>query len=257
MKKDIYNICRTVGQYILNEAPKSKVVEIKQLNSLVSYVDKTAEQMIIEQLSSLSPESTFMAEESSHTGILGSSLEWIIDPLDGTTNYLHGVPVFAISIALRSQQEYILGAVYNIAADIFYFAEKGKGATRNDEILLIDDNKSLSDVLIATGFPYTDFSFEEEYIRIFRSLLPRCRGLRRLGAASLDIAMVADGTFGGYWEGGLQPWDIIGGSVIAQEAGCILSDFSGHPHRWVSGKEIVLATPRIHAEMMELIGKQA
>lgn len=256
MKNEIHNICKSVGQYIMEESPKNKVVEIKALNSLVSYVDKRAEQMIIEKLSMLLPEATFLAEESSQSGIFGSTLEWIIDPLDGTTNYLHGVPVFAISIALRAQQEYILGAVYNISTDVFYFAEKGKGATKNDEPLLVDNNKSLSEVLIATGFPYTDFSFEEDYIRAFRNFLPKCRGLRRLGSAALDIAMVADSTFGGYWEGGLQPWDILGGSVIAQEAGCIVTDFSGNDSKWIAGKEIVLAPPRIHEEMLQLIEKK-
>lgn len=251
MEKKIKELCLTVGEFIEGEILKKKEVEVKELNSLVSYVDRNAEEMLIEELAGLLPGAGFLAEEGTRQAN-ESYLEWIIDPLDGTTNYLHRLPAYAVSIGLREGRDIILGAVYNIPQKRFYYAEKGKGATMNEEKIFPDSGKSLSEVLIATGFPYTDFSSKEQYLAAFSMLLPKCRGIRRLGSAAIDLAMTAEGVFGGFFEWGLNPWDTAGGALIAQEAGCRITDFKGG-EEWLHGRQILAAPDRIHEEMLSLL----
>lgn len=251
MKNEIKNICLKAAAFIEGEKEKEKNIELKELNSLVSYVDRTAEEMLINELNRLLPEAGFLVEEGTRPILRESTLEWIVDPLDGTTNYLHRLPAYALSIGLREGRDIILGAVYNIPQKRFYYAEKGKGATMNEERILADSKRSLSQVLIATGFPYTDFSTMAQYMAVFEQFLPRCRGVRRLGSAAIDLAMTAEGVFGGFFEWGLHPWDIAGGAVIAGEAGCLITDFKGKKE-WLHGSQILVAPERIHGEMLSL-----
>lgn len=251
MERTIRDLCQEVGTYIEGEISKEKKIISKELNSLVSYVDRTAEQMLIDSLSKLLPEASFLAEENTKTVVSDSPLEWIIDPLDGTTNYLHRVPAYSISIGLREGNEIIVGAVYNIPQKRFYYAEKGKGATMNSERILSNFDTNLAESLIATGFPYTDFSTKAQYLAVFEQFLTRCRGIRRLGSAAIDLAMTAEGVFGGFFEWGLNPWDVAGGALIAEQSGCKVTDFLGKEN-WLHGGQILVAPERIHTEMLSL-----
>ncbi len=251
MERILKELCTEVGAYMEGEIMKEKEIISKELNSLVSYVDRNAEKMLIEKLSKILPEASFLAEEQTKKVIENSALEWIIDPLDGTTNYLHRVPAYAISIGLRDGDEIVVGAVYNIPMKRFYYAEKGRGATVNGEKIFSNFETSLSDSLVATGFPYTDFATKAQYLAVFEQFLTRCRGIRRLGSAAIDLAMTAEGVFGGFFEWGLNPWDVAGGALIAQECGCKVTDFLGNDN-WLHGGQILVAPERIHEEMLRL-----
>jgi len=203
----------------------SSDIEIKDRNSLVSYVDKNAEKIIIDGLQPLIPEETFYTEESTVTRAV-SEYTWIIDPLDGTTNYLHQIPVFAVSIGLLYQGEIVLGMVYDCTRDDCFSATKGGGAFLNHNTpLQVNQDVLLKDATLATGFPYTDFSFLQDYLKKLGYVMQNSRGLRRLGAAAIDLAYVAAGRFDGFFEYGLNPWDVAGGILLVEEAGGVVRDF--------------------------------
>lgn len=222
----------------------------KDLNSLVSYVDVGSEKIITEGLSKILPDSSFLTEEDT-IQTEDTEVRWIIDPLDGTTNFLHQIPVFAVSIALEVQEEIVFGLVYEVNRKECFHAIKGKGAFLNHKPIRVR-NGSFSDALIATGFPYYDFSQTDEYLDVIRTVIKSTRGVRRMGAAAVDLAYTACGRFSGFFEYSLAPWDVAAGALIVQESGGIVTDFKGGSD-WLFGQSIVSGSPETYQALLKLI----
>lgn len=237
--QDVCLLTKQVGIFIRNERGKfsNDSIEIKGKNDFVSYVDKTAEKKLIEGLSVLLPEAGFIAEEGTSTK-KGENYDWIIDPLDGTTNFIHGIPCFAISIALMRDNKIVLGVVYEINMDECFYAWEGSKAYLNEKEINVSNSKKIADTLIATGFPYYDYERQDEYIDLLKYFMKHTRGIRRLGSAATDLAYVACGRFDGFYEYSLQPWDVAAGAFIVQQAGGKVTDFKGN-NDYIFGKEIV------------------
>lgn len=226
-------------------------IETKSLNSLVSYVDKTAEKKLVQGLKARSDGATFLTEEDTIENEEGE-LRWIIDPLDGTTNFLHRLPFFAISVALQYKGEIVLGIIYEVCRKECFYAWKGGGAWLNGKAIKVSSNENLQDALLSTGFPYYDYTHQTGYFASLSDLSKRTRGIRRFGSAALDLAFVACGRFDAYYEYSLQPWDVAAGILIVQEAGGVVSDFKGGDN-YLFGKEMVAGSPKIHHELLETI----
>lgn len=246
---------RLAGEYILQQAQNLErlKVEKKGRNDYVSQVDFTAEKIIIETIRKYYPDHNLRAEE---TGIhkTPSRFEWIIDPLDGTTNFLHGFPHYAVSIAVVEKGKLMHAAIYDPCRDEMFSASKGKGARLNNFRIRVSEQKTLNDALLATGIPYTQFDFMEDYLQSFRSFMTQTAGLRRAGSAALDLAYVACGRVEGYWEFNLKPWDIAAGALIVKEAGGLVTDFKGGENFLETGN-ILTANPKLYKEMAHIIGQ--
>lgn len=214
----------------------SKVIS-KGMHDLVSYVDQESERRIVSQLQQLLPESGFIAEEGT-IDKKGEEFNWIIDPLDGTTNYIQGVPIYCVSIGLLHYDELVLGVVYEVGRDECFYAWKGGGAYLNGELIHVSTRSDIHDALLATGFPYSDFSRMEEYMEFLKWAMQHARGVRRLGSAAADLVYVACGRFDAFWEYDLKPWDVAGGALIVKEAGGTITDYSGG-NNYLFGKEII------------------
>ena len=249
---DAEALVREVGSFIRKEsmAFDNSKVEIKGLNDLVSYVDKTAEEQLVTGLRKILPEAGFIAEEgtASHNT---EQFVWIVDPLDGTTNFTHGLPVFSISVALINQERIVLGLVYEINKDEMFKAIRGEGSFLNGDRFHVSDRTTLSESLIATGFPYSNFEKTDDYLEILKSFMKQTHGVRRLGSAAVDLAYVACGRFEGFYEYNLNPWDVAAGILLVQEAGGKVSDFKGAENA-LFGKEII-AAGSVYNEMLQII----
>lgn len=244
---------RRAGSIINRASQNLDVVQVsrKSWNDYVSEVDQAAENAIIEVLHGAYPEHAILAEE---TGARGSSeFEWIIDPLDGTTNFLHGMPQYAVSIALRHKGQITQAVVYDPNRNDLYTATRGRGAFLNDRRLRVSTRIQLADALIGTGFPYTVFEHVDAYLAIFRDLMQKTSGLRRPGAAALDLAYVAAGWYDGFWEFGLHPWDIAAGALLITEAGGLVGNPLGEPGYLESGN-LVAGNPKIFSQLLQVIG---
>lgn len=248
-------IVREAGSFINREKLKvsGKDVEIKGLNSLVSYVDKQAEQILVNGLRRILPEAGFITEEDTPDEA-DKPLRWVIDPLDGTTNYLHGIPVFAVSVGLLKGNEELIGVVYELGQEEMFTAWQNGGAWLDGKRINLPSEKKLADSLIATGFPYHDFSQMDPYIKLLRDLFQNSRGVRRLGSAATDLAYVACGRFDAFFEAGLSPWDVAGGTLIVKEAGGRVSDFSGG-EQYIFGAEIVATSGAVYDEFQSLVNR--
>jgi len=253
--KKVVGLSRDVGQYILNERKTFDVskTEEKSFNNLVSYVDKTAEQQFIKGLEVILPEAGFIAEESEDI-YRKAVYNWVIDPLDGTTNFIFNLPVFCTSVALMKGVEVILGVIYDPVHRECFYATKGGGAFLNGERISVGKTTELIRSLVATGFPYDDFDRYHEYIRFLGELTKKTKGIRRLGSAAIDLAYVACGRFDTFYEYGLNAWDVAAGALIVEEAGGEVSDFS-NGNNYVFGEEIVVGNSKIHSEMISEIRK--
>jgi len=219
---------KKAGEYIESMLHRRDelTIENKDINDFVSEVDRNAEKMIIETLTASHPDDGILGEETG-TQNLDSENIWIIDPLDGTTNFLHGFPQFAVSIALKHKDELTIGVVFNPASNELYHAEKGQGAFLNDKPIQVSERSTLETALIGTGFPFRDFTYEHNYIGMFRAMINKTAGLRRPGSAAMDLATVACGRFDGFWEMTLCQWDIAAGIVLVREAGGVCENFVG------------------------------
>ncbi len=229
MINPVINISREVGAFLKEERQKISQSDIEfkgRSNDMVSRADKEAEAMFVAFLAALLPESGFIAEEGTSTK-KGDTYNWIIDPLDGTTNYLYGIPMYCTSVALIKNNELILGVIYDPEHDECFSAEQGKGAFLNGDPIQVSDQKTLAHSLVATGFPYDDSGRANEYLHLLGEINASTRGIRRLGSAALDMAYVACGRFDAFYEYGLNPWDISAGGIIIREAGGKVSDFKG------------------------------
>ena len=223
----------------------------------VSKADKQAEQTLVEELQKARPDWGFLLEEGGVIEGDPSKPRWIIDPLDGTTNFLHGIPHFAISIAVEEplfggKREVTSGLIYQPVTDESYWAEKNRGAWRHDQRLRVSARRDLADCLIATGIPFMGHGNMAEWTRIFGAVAPSVAGLRRFGAASLDLAHVASGRYDGFWESGLQPWDVAAGILMVREAGGFVSDFRGRSEQ-IHSAQVLAANDALHSKLHKLL----
>jgi myo-inositol-1(or 4)-monophosphatase len=247
---------RRASQIINRAARNLDLLDVasKQPNDFVTQVDCAAEAAIIEILQEGTPDFGILAEESGlSTGRNPQGeYQWVIDPLDGTTNFIHGFPQYAVSIALMRQDQVEQGVVYDVNRNELFVAAKGKGAFLNDRRLRVSGRRRLQEALIGTGFPYRDFQHLDSYLRIFRELTQKTAGLRRPGAAALDLAYVAAGRLDGFWEFGLAPWDMAAGSLMITEAGGYACDPFSDADYLHSGN-IIAASPRILTQLQSVI----
>ncbi|MES2761633.1 MAG: inositol monophosphatase family protein [Bacteroidota bacterium] len=236
--KQVVECSKIVGEFIRTERKSFSYqkVEIKGLNDLVSYVDKTSEKLLVEKLAVIFPDAGFIVEENTRSET--KEYNWIVDPLDGTTNFIHGIPCYAISIALEHKSEIILGVVYEVAQNECFWAYKNGGAWLNENKIMISDRKTLSDSLIATGFPIYNFTRLDNYINTLTYLMKHTHGIRRIGAAAADLCYLACGRVDAFFEYNLNSWDVAAGALIVKEAGGTVTDFKSEQN-WLFGKEIV------------------
>lgn len=248
-------IARQVGGFIRQESTNfsHQHIEYKGLNDLVSYVDKTAEEQLVAALKAILPEAGFITEEKTNQTV-GEVFQWIIDPLDGTTNFIHGIPTYSVSIALQQENQLVLGVVYEVCRDECFYAWKNGGAWLNAVPVVVSKAPKLSNTLLATGFPYHDFRKKAPYLKVFQEMMEKCHGLRRIGSAAVDLAYVACGRFDGYFEYNLNVWDVAAGAVLVKEAGGEVFSFSGGTD-FLEVRELVATNGLISTEMLSIITK--
>jgi myo-inositol-1(or 4)-monophosphatase len=252
---EVISLTKEVGEFIRAEALvfNRENVEYKGLHDMVSYVDKTAEIKLVKGLSALLPEAGFVTEEKT-SSIKGEKYNWIIDPLDGTTNFIHGIPTFSVSIALQCNEELVLGVVYEINRDECFSAWKNGGAYLNNKRISVSNAPTIENTLLATGFPFYEFADMEPYLNVLRVLMQKCHGIRRIGSAAVDLAYVACGRFDGYFEYNLNSYDVAAGIVLVREAGGHIFDFKGGDE-CISRREIIATNGRISEELVNVIKK--
>lgn len=249
---DVLKVVRQAADFIKSNVDKvgaNQVIE-KGTNSLVSYVDKEAESLLIKGLSAILPEAGFITEEEM-TEQGQKSLTWIIDPLDGTTNFLHSTPHFSVSVALFDGENILLGIVHEVMHDDVFHAIKGSGAMLNGRPINVTDRTEFYDVLIGTGFPYKTEHTEQGHFDALKQVLLKTRGIRRFGSAALDLCYVACGRFGAFYEHRLNAYDIAAGALIVQEAGGNISDYKGG-EKWLFEGEILATAPQFQSEMLTI-----
>ncbi len=251
----VSQVAKEAGEFIRQQRKtfSADKIEVKGLNDLVSYVDKTAEEQIVAALSKLLPEAGFITEEKT-INKTGERYNWIIDPLDGTTNFIHGLPVFSVSIALQEYDELVSGVVYEVNQDECFYAWKGSAAYLNGREIKVSDNKTLDKGLLATGFPYYNFEKQKGYIELFTELMKSCHGLRRLGSAAVDLAYTACGRFDGYYEYNLNPWDVAAGILIVRQAGGHVVNFKGG-EECLNSRELLATNGLITDEILSVVQK--
>lgn len=237
--KQVVELSRSVGDFIRTESKKFRSEDIieKGIHNLVTYVDKESENQIVKALKNIFPEAGFIAEENQALE-KKEQYNWIIDPLDGTTNFVHGLPPFSVSIALADKEEIIVGIIYEINLDECFYAWKDGLAFLNGKEIHVSKTKLLDNSLIATGFPYYDYSLMKPYLELLSDLMHTTRGVRRLGSAAVDLAYVACGRFDLFYEYSLNPWDVAAGILIVQRAGGTVTDFKGGTD-FLFGKQII------------------
>ena len=261
VEKDLELLCRQAlpivkkaSKFISGEHGKvtQEKIETKELNSLVSYVDKTAEEILVEELGRLLPEAEFLTEEGTVEQNTGD-VRWIIDPLDGTTNFLHNVPHYAVSVGLEIDGELALGIVEHIPHQEQYYAWKEGGAFMNGKTIKTNPNEHLINAVVATGFPYSSQS-EEAISKLIVHWMKNARSIRRFGSAALDLVYVARGIFDFYYELSLNAWDIAGGTVIVNEAGGQVTNFQGDEGFLEEGR-ILASNGHLHQEILKILGE--
>ena len=243
-------ITRLTGNFIRKESMNfdANAVEFKGLNDLVSYVDKTAEKQLVRNLAKLIPGAGFTTEEET-VNSRGEVYNWIIDPLDGTTNFIHGIPTYAISVALYEDDQPIIGVVYEINRGEMFFTYKGGAAYLNNKEIHVSTRTSLADSLLATGFPYYQFDKQAQYMQLFSEMMQKCHGLRRIGSAATDLAYVACGRFDAFFEYNLNAWDVAAGAYLVQQAGGNVMNFSGGAE-FLEKREILASNGLIHEDIL-------
>lgn len=242
---------KSAGVFILDNLGKisSQDINIKQTSDFVTYVDKESEKLIINNIRDKFPDHHFLAEESLKDTD-GHEYRWIIDPLDGTTNFIHSYPAFSVSIALEHNGEIITGVIFDPQKKELFTAEKGKGAFLNSQPIRVSGITDTSSSLVATGFPFKRKGLVDEYLKAFKNILFRVSDIRRAGSAALDLAHLACGRCEAFFEIGLSPWDIAAGIILIKEAGGVVTDFGGG-NKYMTTGNIVAGSPAIHPEILE------
>jgi myo-inositol-1(or 4)-monophosphatase len=246
---------RAAGSIINRAALDLDVLKVGQKgpNDFVSEVDQAAERAIIDVLLEAYPGHAILAEESGRErGAKHSDYLWIIDPLDGTTNFLHGFPVYAVSIALSFRGQVQQAVVYDPTRNDLFYASKGRGAFLNDRRLRVSKRTRLHDALIGTGFPFRKGDNFKRYVKMFEEVMQSCAGLRRPGAAALDLCYVAAGYYDGFFETGLQPWDAAAGSLMITEAGGLIGNFTGESD-FLYQREVVAGNPKVYGQLVQIL----
>ncbi|CAJ3161714.1 inositol-1-monophosphatase [Burkholderia pseudomallei] len=246
---------RRAGQIINRASLDLDLIEIrkKQQNDFVTEVDKAAEDAIIETLKTAYPDHAILAEESGESGD-ASEFQWIIDPLDGTTNFIHGFPYYCVSIALAHKGVVTQAVVYDPNHNDLFTATRGRGAYLNDRRIRVGRRDRLADALIGTGFPFREKDGLDAYSRLFTEMTQACTGLRRPGAAALDLANVAAGRLDGFFEQGINVWDVAAGSLLITEAGGLVGNYTGDAD-FLRRREIVAANPKVYAQMIPILSR--
>ena len=251
MSFEVGLLAQNVGAYIKNQRGLVTADKIsdKSLNNLVSYVDKEAEKRLVKALKKIRPEAGFLTEEETiEQGT--QSLKWVIDPLDGTTNFLFGLPIYSVSIALVDGEDILLGVIYIPELNELFSATKGGGSFMNGQSIHVSKTENLSESLVATGMPYYKFDHLDRYMKMFHKYLKGTRGLRRMGSAAVDLAYVACGRFDFYFEFDLNPWDVAAGLLLVEEAGGKTSNFNGQQSA-LPAEEILASNGVLHADVLE------
>ena len=246
---------RAAGKIINRAALDIERVQVtaKSHNDFVTEVDQAAEEAVIDVLLQAYPGHAILAEESGRSrGAKDSEYLWIIDPLDGTTNFIHGFPVYAVSIALAHRGQVQQAVVYDPARNDMFYASKGRGAFLNDRRLRVSKRTRLLESLIGTGFPFRKGDNFKRYLKMFEEVMQHCAGLRRPGAAALDLCYVAAGWYDGFFETGLNPWDIAAGSLMVTEAGGLIGNFTGESD-YLYQREIVAGNPKIYGQLVSIL----
>lgn len=254
MLNDLIYISKEAGNYVGSKFNSGFSLEFKSNESdLVTEVDKASEKRIVDFIKRKYPTHGIITEESA--GLESKSeYNWVIDPLDGTVNFAHGLPIFAISIGIQKNGITIAGVVYDVMEQIVYSAELGNGAYENDKKIKVSDNSNLRRALLVTGFPYDIAENPENALGKFTAFTKAARGIRRLGSAAIDFCYVAKGVFDGFWEVHLKPWDMCAGKLIVEEAGGLVTDFNGDKID-IFGKRILATNGKIHHAMIEVLKK--
>jgi myo-inositol-1(or 4)-monophosphatase len=251
--KKTIEVSKLAAKFIQGESANfnSDRIETKGKSDLVSYVDKNAEKIIIEALENIIPEAGFIAEENTSSK-KGEHYNWIIDPLDGTTNFIHGLPCYSISIALMLDEKIILGVVHELNKNEIFYAWLNGGAWLDGKPIRVSKINTLENSLLVTGFPYTDNGNLARYMNLMQYFIERTHGVRRLGSAAVDLAYVAAGRLEAFYEYNLKAWDLAAGSLIVQEAGGKVTDFSGGEN-YIFGKELLASNGGIHEDTRKAI----
>lgn len=245
------DLARKSGALLKDMFSRKHQIHYKGDINIVTEADKMSENLIIQEIRRVFPEHGILSEESD--AIAGDGkMRWIIDPLDGTTNYAHGYPVFCVSIALEKDGQVILGVIYDPTRDDLFFAERGQGAFLNSEKLSVSTLSNLSQALLATGFPYDIRESKNNNLDYFNKMAIRVQAIRRAGAAALDLAYLAAGRFDGFWELKLKPWDTAAGCLMVEEAGGVISDISGNPWN-LESPDILASNGLIHEQMKKVL----
>ena len=240
------------GKILLEKFGRKINISKKGEIDLVTEADLASEKFIIEKIKSYYPKHSILAEESGEAVLIGDSKwKWIIDPLDGTTNYAHGYPCFCVTLAVEFDDKIVIGVTYDPTRDELFVAEKGKGATLNNKKISVSETEKLGEALLVTGFPY-DISQRENFTRHFTDMLLSSRAVRRDGSAAIDLAYVACGRFDGFWEEGLNPWDVAAGVLLIKEAGGQVSYFDGTEYS-IYSPPICSSNGLIHSEMLNVL----
>ncbi len=227
----------------------ARKIEYKGLNDLVSYVDKTAEEHLVANLAELIPDAGFTTEEDTMNS-KGAVFNWIIDPLDGTTNFIHGVPTYSISIALYENDLPVLGVVYEINRGEMFYTYKGGNAFLNNKVIRVSDRSELAISLLATGFPYYNFEKQTQYMTLLSEMMRKTQGVRRIGSAAVDLAYVACGRFDAFFEYNLNSWDVAAGAYLVQQAGGHVLNFNGG-NEFMESREILATNALVDDELLE------
>ena len=243
---------RRAGNIIVRASRNLDIVASREkaANDFVSDVDRDAEHAIITTLREAYPGHAILAEESGASG--ASEYRWIIDPLDGTTNFLHGFPQYAVSIALEHRGIVTQAVIYDPSRNDLYTASRGRGAYLNDSRIRVSKRMNLKASLVGTGFPFKEFAHLDAYVAILRDMMKSTAGVRRAGSATLDLAYVAAGRLDAFWEFGLSPWDMAAGSLLITEAGGLVGDVEGN-EGWLDSGYIVGGTPKVFGEILQLV----
>ena len=252
MKNTLFKAAIESGKILKENFGGTYAIESKDVvSNLVTEIDKRSEKKIIELIKTDYPSHNILSEE---IGAIDaeSEVKWIIDPIDGTINYAHSIPICCVSIGVEKKGEIVLGIVYNPFSGETFFAEKGKGATLNEKKIFVSSENHINKSLLVTGFPYTSSKNPTKQLEVFTKIVSSDIPIRRLGSAALDICWTACGRFDGFWEYNLNPWDVAGGSLVLTEAGGKLSNFSGNGYN-IYEKEILATNGLIHEQVLKLI----
>lgn len=242
---------RDAGRILLEKYGRKIEISKKGDINLVTEADLASEALIIERIKSYYPKHSILAEESGAANVEGNSWKWIIDPLDGTTNYAHGYPCFCVTLAVEHEEKIVIGVTYDPTRDEMFAAERGRGATLNGRRIRVSETEKLSEALVVTGFPY-NFREKENFAQPMTDFLLKARGIRRDGSAAIDLAYVACGRFDGLWEEGLNPWDVAAGTILIEEAGGYVTTYNEQPFS-IYKPPMCASNGLIHSEMLDIL----